>query len=101
MMRQKINRFFEISLYSGRSSRAVGVLLTFIYRRAVGAYSNAYYGPGTGDILLDNVVCDNNRLTTLYSCDHRGWSVHDCTHKEDVGVVCSKYMYMQCRRGLQ
>ena len=54
------------------------------------AYSNAHFGAGEGDILLDHVRCNTSRSTTLFNCTHRGWRVHDCTHKEDVGVTCCK-----------
>ncbi|NXH17276.1 DMBT1 protein, partial [Bucco capensis] len=54
---------------------------------AVSAKIDAFYGEGTGDILLDNVVCTGDE-SSLEQCSHRGIGTHDCYHKEDAGVIC-------------
>jgi len=36
---------------------------------------------------LDDIECIGNE-TNLGQCDHKAWSVNDCTHQEDVGVMC-------------
>ena len=51
------------------------------------ALTNAYYGQGTGPILLDNVMCTGEELY-LTSCPNNGLYVHDCVHAEDAGVRC-------------
>ncbi len=51
---------------------------------------NAEFGQGSLDmpILLDDVQCTGSE-TRLLDCLHRGIEVHDCSHNQDAGVVCS------------
>ena len=49
--------------------------------------NQAYYGKGSGPILLDNVQC-NGYESYIWDCSHRGWNQHDCSHSEDAGVEC-------------
>ena len=53
------------------------------------------FGPGTGNIVLDNVICSKN-ATTLASCGHYGVgiTVH-CDHAKDVGVRCYSMCYFK------
>ena len=36
---------------------------------------------------MDDVDC-NAGEERLEDCTHRGWGVHNCNHRDDVGVVC-------------
>ncbi|NXT12589.1 DMBT1 protein, partial [Prunella fulvescens] len=56
--------------------------------RAVAALGSAYFGQGSGDIVLDNVGCSGNEVSLL-RCNHTGWRIHNCGHYEDASVVCS------------
>ncbi|XP_019849150.1 PREDICTED: deleted in malignant brain tumors 1 protein-like, partial [Amphimedon queenslandica] len=48
-------------------------------------YSNAYYGSGTGLIVMNDVRCDGTE-EALINCQHT--SYHNCDHTEDAGVRC-------------
>ncbi|XP_076093133.1 uncharacterized protein LOC143064284 [Mytilus galloprovincialis] len=46
------------------------------------------FGAGTGPIWLDDVTCAGNEQH-IEQCTARSWNQSDCTHNDDVGVVCS------------
>ena len=69
------------------------------------AYTNGYFGQGTGPIWLDNVQCSGSETHVVNcTCTNRGIDRHDCGHHEDAGVDChlnttgksnnSYYMYV-------
>uniref|UniRef100_K7FRM8 Soluble scavenger receptor cysteine-rich domain-containing protein SSC5D n=1 Tax=Pelodiscus sinensis TaxID=13735 RepID=K7FRM8_PELSI len=47
------------------------------------------FGKATGRIWLDDVRCKGTEKT-LQNCAHRVWGYHDCTHHEDISVVCQE-----------
>ncbi|XP_072660809.1 scavenger receptor cysteine-rich domain-containing protein DMBT1-like [Canis lupus baileyi] len=55
--------------------------------QAVSAPLGTHFGPGSGNILLDNVHCSGEE-SHLALCDHDAWFTHNCGHEEDAGAIC-------------
>ena len=52
------------------------------------AIGSAYFGQGSGPIILDNVTCTGSE-STLANCGHLGVGVtRSCNHSEDAAVRC-------------
>jgi deleted-in-malignant-brain-tumors protein 1 len=49
--------------------------------------NGAYYGEGSGPILLSKVRCNGNE-SYIWDCPHGGWNKYDCSHSSDAGVEC-------------
>ena len=58
-----------------------------IVGRFIGQTLRYGYGHGTGPIWLDDVRC-NGSETLIGNCSHGGWGVHDCSHNDDVSILC-------------
>ena len=48
---------------------------------------HSIFGRGSGDIMLDNVVC-NGQEQDLLLCSHDGIMSSNCDHSEDAAVIC-------------
>ncbi|XP_072034782.1 neurotrypsin-like [Amphiura filiformis] len=68
------------------NARVVCRQLGLPYDAAV-SVTDAKFGPGTGEIWMDNVNCDGSE-DHIGNCGHNGWSTHNCTHNRDAGVIC-------------
>ena len=59
------------------------------------AFSNAFFGAGTGPIYLDDVACTSS-ASQLLECSSRRVLAHNCLHSADAGVRCDgKYIVSQ------
>ena len=56
------------------------------------AKRGAYFGQGSGSIILDDVQCTGNEVS-IFSCSYNSNGSHNCVHKEDAGVVCFEGQY--------
>ena len=45
------------------------------------------YGDGSGYIWMDDVRCVGTE-SSLSECEHAGWAVHNCDHRQDAAVTC-------------
>ncbi len=60
----------------------------------VDALRGAHFGPGSGRIWLNFVMCWGSE-STLKNCGSGGWDRHNCDHNKDAGVICSgKVLYI-------
>ena len=50
------------------------------------------YETGTGPIILDELRCRGFERR-LFDCPSNGLLVHNCGHRQDVGIVCKPGMF--------
>ncbi|XP_063968591.1 deleted in malignant brain tumors 1 protein-like [Lytechinus pictus] len=61
---------------------------TLGYPRALSYHRSAYFGEGTGDIILDDIDCSGTE-SNIAVCQHNGFFNSSCEHSKDAGVTCS------------
>ncbi|XP_061274005.1 antigen WC1.1-like [Bos javanicus] len=58
---------------------------------ALNAMGSAHFGAGSGPIWLDTLGC-RGKESHVWKCPSRGWRVHNCSHDNDAGLVCSGFV---------
>ncbi|XP_055445182.1 antigen WC1.1-like [Bubalus kerabau] len=58
---------------------------------ALNAMGSAHFGAGSGRILLNTLDC-RGKESHVWKCPSQGWGVHNCSHENDAGVVCSGFV---------
>ncbi|KAG3292462.1 antigen WC1.1-like [Ictidomys tridecemlineatus] len=61
---------------------------------ALEATISAHFGEGSGPIWLDELNCTGEEAH-VWQCPSQGWGQHNCSHKEDAGVICSEFMALR------
>ncbi|XP_063957955.1 deleted in malignant brain tumors 1 protein-like [Lytechinus pictus] len=61
---------------------------------AISEVTNAYYGPGTGVVVMTNVDCSND-IFRLQDCNFQS-PCSACPHSQDAGVNCHRPNYLGC-----
>lgn len=67
-------------------------LLSHLHTALPEVITNVSFGGGTSfqPIHFDELRCSGAEATLL-NCTHNGLEIHDCTHGEDVGIMCKRY----------
>ncbi|KAM5174137.1 LOW QUALITY PROTEIN: scavenger receptor cysteine-rich domain-containing protein DMBT1-like [Callospermophilus lateralis] len=61
---------------------------------ALEATISAHFGEGSGPIWLEEVNCTGEEAH-VWQCPSQGWGQHNCSHKEDAGVICSEFLALR------
>ena len=79
--------FFKEMMLIFCSTGADIILTLFKHCRRYQYDLNDQYGPGSGLITVDDLLCEGDE-SDVSECRSREWSVHDCGHDEDVVIEC-------------
>ena len=71
----------------GWNDRDARVLCKQLGHPGGSAKRRAFYGQGTGVIMLNNVNCSGKELT-IFECNQSKYGKNNCDHHEDAGVTC-------------
>lgn len=60
------------------------------------AVKGAFFGEGTGPILVDAIQCQGDESMLLECTSEEDVGQHGCNHSQDAGVICSGKNRMTC-----
>ena len=60
------------------------------------ALTKGEFGQGSGAIFFDRLNCRGSE-ENITECRSRGFGVHNCTHHQDAGVICSGIILVENR----
>ncbi|XP_078390255.1 scavenger receptor cysteine-rich type 1 protein M130-like [Cetorhinus maximus] len=66
--------------------------------KAVHATLPSSLGSGSGPVWLEGLNCSGEE-SNLWQCPSAYWGSHDCSHKEDVKIMCSEYKELRLVNG--
>jgi hypothetical protein len=69
-------------------ARCMTLSICLFHRQGATFQASAALGAGSGQIMLDDVVCAGQEAS-LFDCTHSPWTNNNCAHSEDVGVTCT------------
>ena len=70
------------------------MIVMYMLQSGAVAFVRAFFGQGSGQIVLDNVQCNGGEEKLIDCRSIRGRN-HDCDHDEDAGVHCEGECYTQ------
>jgi len=67
--------------------RLIMLMYNVLLNRVSGQSLGHHYGPGEGEIWMDNLGCTGSE-SSLAECEHNDFAQHNCEHNEDVSIAC-------------
>ena len=77
----------QVCMKMHHTSITCGALTIFSIGTGAESFFLAFFGPGTGNIWLDQVTCAGTEAR-LADCPANPIGTHDCVHQEDASVRC-------------
>ena len=68
---------------------AIGCGISLSVTGTTVAYRHAYYGLGTGPVLLSGLFCRGSEVAILECPRYYSIGATTCSHQQDVGVACA------------
>ena len=83
-----INRQWGTVCIDDRNTNVSTVVCRQLGLGSIGVFNHYGAGPIHFPVYLDDVNCNGSEVNIL-ACSHLPLSVHNCSHNENTGVICS------------